>query len=388
MLLFYYDNKITYSKSEEDEMKHIIHKILIFFSVLILVPSLSLFAASSMLDTILSKFDGWDRSYENALKKSTDKRNKEISKLTDEILEIVGQSEAVTLKNDIIELREEKSKIQEERDNEMEALLTAPDERPFFAVWVSTSDKIQSDIDNLEDQLDDLDYEIVLKKSEIQELFMDAGIKLSISDIDVITSASYGNDVLNLIIVGQNINSILNQYRDEIIATKGQYRSISLFMKYYQLYRLSVVTQIRAIDIALLNLEDYQHKLTDLIADNTKLMNDTMSKLNKDSGNKESYEANLESQRINESVMINFKSLLESYETMWTEKREELVLLQEMVQNTIDTVLISDEVSNMIGETLTLIENLNSVQIGEILPFDNTGLEKQFEELSLELSKK
>ena len=113
-----------------------------------------------------------------------------------------------------------------------------------------------------------------------------------------------------------------------------------------------------------------------------------MSKLNKDIGNKESYEANLESQRINESVMINFKSLLESYETMWTEKREELVLLQEMVQNTIDTVLISDEVSNMIGETLTLIENLNSVQIGEILPFDNTGLEKQFEELSLELSKK
>lgn len=362
-------------------------KILTILTILLLIPTLSLFAASSLFDEILSKFNNWDESYEKALRKSTtEKQEKSINDLTDEILEIVGQSEAVSLKNDIIELREQKSELLEKLDGKREALVTAPDEKPFYAVWVSTSKKIQTEIANLEDQLDDIEYSIVLKKSEIQDLFLNSGIKLSIEDIDVITSDSYGNDVLNLLIVAQNINSILNQYRDEIIATQGQYRSISLSMKYYQLYRLSVVTQIRAIDIALSNLSSYQSKLAKLLADNSKLITETQRKIEKDDKNRENYEANLSNQKINESVMLEFKSLLGLYENLWGEKRIELVNLQEMVQNTIDTVAISDEVSDMIGETLTLIENLNAVQIGEILPFDNSGLERQFEELSLALS--
>ena len=365
-----------------------INKIIILLIFLIL-PVTSVFSSSSILDQILDKFEDWDDSYNDALRKKTpEKQSKAINDLTDEILKIVGQSDSVDLKDEIIELREKKADLQRELDCKKESRITAPSDKSFWEVWVKTRDTLDSQIEEISQQISDIDYQIIDKKSEIQELFMEAGVTLSISDIDVITGDSYGNDVLNLLIVGQNIDSILTQYREDIIETQGTYRSISLSLKYYQLYRLSVITQIRAIDISLSHLSEYQNGLTKLINENAKLMNETQQKIrSNDNDRRKIYEANLEGQRIQESVMTDFKSLLADYQKSWESKRKELVEIRDMVQNTIDTVAISDEVSTMIGESLSMINSLNSVQIGEILPFDNTGLERQFEELSLTLSK-
>ena len=365
-----------------------IKKLGILFFILI-IPISSGFSETPMFDKVLDKVEKWDEAYGKALNKDTsEKQSKAIDDLTDEILKIVGQSEAVELKNEIVELREKKAKLQEDIADKQEELLTAPSEKSFWQVWETTREDLEEQIADDSSRISDIDYQIMDNKSAIQDLFMSIGVTLSSSDIDIITGDSYGNDVLNLLIVGQNINAILNQYRDNIIEIQGTSQSIPLALKYYQLYRLSVVSQIRALDIALDNLTVYQRRLNSLINENAVLMKNTQQKILTDSNNKKSYEANLSSQKISESVMTDFKALLKAYEDSWKEKRLELVRLRDMVQNTIDTVSISDEVSTMIGETQTMINTLNSVQIGEILPFDNSGLEKQFEELSLSLSEK
>ena len=104
------------------------------------------------------------------------------------------------------------------------------------------------------------------------------------------------------------------------------------------------------------------------------------------SAHSSSYASNLKSQEVNREVMNNFMNLLNSYKNLWTRKYWELKSVEEFVVNTINTANISNEVSTMLGETKTMIESLESIDLGEILAFDNSGLETQFQNLSSMLS--
>ena len=346
----------------------------------------------SVFNKVLENIDDWNDKIEKALSGESSKAKRivynfldkdsveisslDVQKVCDQMLLVVGDSPAIELKDKIVELRKEKNKLDQENDELKEEYYLSTDKQ----------DKIEKQISKNFTKIEKIDSQILEKKEEMRTLFAADGVSLSDKEIEVITGESYGNDVLSLCIVSLNISSVLNQYRENILEKSGSSSSFNLYMKYYKLYRLAVLSQMRALDVSLTNNANYRNKLNQLLSENEQLMESTKKQMESDTTHASHYSANLKSQEINRDVMNNFMTILNSYKDVWTQKYQELSVVDEMITNTINTANISSEVSALLGETLEMIDSLDSIALGEILVFDNSGLETQFQELSSKLS--
>ena len=349
---------------------------------------------SSMFNSVVGNVDKWNDKLDQATngESSTTKRavydflgqdsvdvsTLDVQKICDQILNVVGQSPAIELKDEIVSLRKEKSRIEKENDNLKENY--------YLAAGTEEQEQISAKLEANFTKIEGIETKIGEKKEEIKAIFEKDGVTLSDKEVEVITGESYGNDVLTLSVVSINITSVLKQYKENILEQEGAVASFNLYIKYYKLYRLVVLAQERALELSLDNIGIYKGKLRQLYSDNEGLIANTLKQIETNSSYATHYKANLKSQELNKTVMNNFMSILDSYKDIWTEKYQELSILEDMVVNTINTANVSKEVSTLLGDSLNIINSLDSVDLGEILVFDNSGLETQFQELSSKLS--
>lgn len=347
--------------------------------------------AKDLFGSVVENIDSWTEAIDKALngetsatkrkvydllgKDSVDISSLDVQKVCDQILVVVGASPAIDLKDEIVSIRKEKNKLQQKNEELKEEYYLSSDQ-----------DKIEKEIAKNFNKIEKLDSQIYEKKEEMRAIFSADGISLSDKNLEVLTGESYGNDVLTLSVVSLNITNVLTQYRENILEKNESSSNFNLYLKYYKLYRLAVLAQLRALDISLQHNEEYRNKLENLLQENERLMTKTKQLVQDYSAHSSSYASNLKSQEVNREVMNNFMNLLNSYKDLWTRKYWELKSVEEFVVNTINTANISNEVSTMLGETKTMIESLESIDLGEILAFDNSGLETQFQNLSSMLS--
>lgn len=347
--------------------------------------------AKDLFSSVVENIDNWTEAIDKALngetsatkrkvydllgKDSVDISSLDVQKVCDQILVVVGASPAIDLKDEIVSIRKEKNKLQQKNEELKEEYYLSSDQ-----------DKIEKEITKNFNKIEKLDSQIYEKKEEMRAIFGADGISLSDKNLEVLTGESYGNDVLTLSVVSLNITNVLTQYRENILEKNESSSNFNLYLKYYKLYRLAVLAQLRALDISLQHNEEYRNKLENLLQENERLMTKTKQLVQDNLVHSSSYASNLKSQEVNREVMNNFMNLLNSYKDLWTRKYWELKSVEEFVVNTINTANISNEVSTMLGETKTMIESLESIDLGEILAFDNSGLETQFQNLSSMLS--
>ena len=229
--------------------------------------------AKDLFGSVVENIDSWTEAIDKALngetsatkrkvydllgKDSVDISSLDVQKVCDQILVVVGASPAIDLKDEIVSIRKEKNKLQQKNEELKEEYYLSSDQ-----------DKIEKEIAKNFNKIEKLDSQIYEKKEEMRAIFSADGISLSDKNLEVLTGESYGNDVLTLSVVSLNITNVLTQYRENILEKNESSSNFNLYLKYYKLYRLAVLAQLRALDISLQHNEEYRNKLENLLQEN------------------------------------------------------------------------------------------------------------------------
>lgn len=352
----------------------------VFTSLLCMISVFS----ESVTGEFLSKYDSWDRSYNQALARKESSREKSIDRICEDVLKIVCSDKAISIKDEVLKLKSELQRKKTEYSSLIEKSIDAKESSPW--PWVQTKEKINREIQKKKNEISDLSLKIVQKKSELQNLFKNEGFDYPISKIDIFCSDSYGNDVLSICVMSNNFNELLIEYREKIV-DNNTYASSTYALKYYRIYRLIVETEIYALEESSSNIDSYLTRLEQLEYENDKLITKTIRKIEEKDEYKESYEKNLLNQQMTRTAIIQFREILQKYKNIWAEKEKKLNRQLHLVQNLIETASISSNVSEMIGSVDSLIDAIKGIEVDEILVFDNSDILDQIEELSSKITK-
>lgn len=373
--------------------------LLLFFAQLLLAPTLSYaYDKEKMLATIWNKsilklekaFKYLDEMSalpeQSFLGKSRGKNAKKINELTYEVLEILGASEANEIRKEIQDLRALFEKKQKKIESLQKEQISAPENGGIFT---TTKKEIEEKIAEQKKDLEEIEKEIINKKSRLKTVLVSYGIKGSDKELDVLLNSVTGEDIAEMYGVFQSIKFITGEL---VLLMEKSGGNIESQKKYYGIYALllqaCVVLQdeflSKVSNVYLPRLEEFKNQALAIKAD-AQYQLDNFTDLT--SGQKSSLQNNI--QLLETQLYVS-----EKYYRYLLDQNKQVEKMQNKFQsdfkvafNIYETVSLASELVSLIKSNRQELEMVMNLDIPEMIVFNDAALEKEFQNISDKLRK-
>ena len=284
-------------------------------------------------------------------------------------------------------LRKEAQKLQEYRaDTEAdiaaleEKTLTAPEEGSLLT---KSRKDLKEKIAKLQGEVAETDRVLGECRQAIVASLQESGISVSEEDVRGLLVSVTGEDILGMYGVYQNVRAFSNAMGDLLSKETG---SPSIAKRYYGIYALLIRTCMVMNDRFVEKIDQrYLPVLEDLEKQAVKLRNEAKDQLRRgglSSVQQKTLEANIRSNTLTLTVILQYRNYLDSQKRDSLKARQNFERDYAVALNSYKTVALSSTLLDMIRTNQKEFEALTSLNLPEMLLFDNEAMWREFEQIS------
>lgn len=211
------------------------------------------------------------------------------------------------------------------------------------------------------------------------------GLNLNKDQVEVLLSRVDAGDIIGMTTSFSVIAELTKQFSDATIAS-GE--NLQVAKKYYGMHVILLELQMHIQKNYINRLRNvYLVRANDIRVEN-KLLIDETSKLIDDAEGTylNIYKNNLESQKYTLEVLSLYEEILRK-DLLKIETGLKKVNDNYLVSlNTFQTVTVAADLASLMAENSNLFNEVMSIQVPELIPFENLQMQKEFEALTLQLS--
>jgi hypothetical protein len=308
--------------------------------------------------------------------------------IQEDIDELLNDTIALLLNDDLLAYQEEIAKLNKKIDNNELKLAEYKEERvgaPIKSMVHTTKEGYDKKIKNTKDEIGILKNKIHTIEQHLKERFALIGVTLSVEQIEVLLARADGHDIVQVSLVIDVIKQITEQILDLMKESK---EDLIQAKRYYgmHLVSLALVVHLQQQYIDRVN-RVYIPKIDTIVNKANSMIERTEILIDKERNEdrKRVYLANLEAQQFTQKVAIKYKEeLIVSREKMKKaqEHTQQNLLLAE---NTFATVSLSSGLYNLIAQSQMMFNKISRIQIPQIVPFENIQIEQKYRELTKQI---
>ncbi|MDR1296844.1 MAG: hypothetical protein LBO05_05620 [Deltaproteobacteria bacterium] len=309
-----------------------------------------------------------------------EKAGNEVRGYLDEALVVLMDDSLVRLKNDVKKLQAENRALEEKNTLLWLDKSAAPTSSKFYEIWKTTTSDIDDKISDNKRKINRNNNLVEQNMEKIQRGLESGGIVLTRGQFDGIFLTVSGEDQLESMVVLKNLYAL----SDATKALMGESNNLTVSKKYYGIFLLAtgahqyqLQNNLKAID------DDYIPRITDLQAQNRRLMNETREKARTNP----QYQSNLNAQETTDLVASKFKDLLAAQRGIIKERISALTNIIQYTENAYKTVSLASNISDIMDRCVSDLQDLLAMPVLPPMDVEN-DLEQKFLEISDMLASK
>ena len=211
------------------------------------------------------------------------------------------------------------------------------------------------------------------------------GLDLNKNQVEVLLSRVDAGDIIGMTTSFSVIAELTEQFSDATIAS-GE--NLQIAKKYYGMHVILLELQMHIQKNYINRLRNvYLVRANDIRSENKLLIDETFKLIDDAEGTYlKIYKNNLESQKYTLKVLGLYEEILRKdllkIETGLKKVNDNYLLSL----NTFQTVTVAADLASLMAENSNLFNEVMSIQVPELIPFENLQMQKEFEALTLQLS--
>ncbi|MFT5725920.1 MAG: hypothetical protein ACI8PB_000036 [Desulforhopalus sp.] len=305
----------------------------------------------------------------------------DFNEILDDIISLLNDPNIQDHRDDINSLRNQINETKKDITEYREKRVVAPRENMVKTTKSGYDQKIK------EAELDILEFESEIEKIHLQllEWFKYIGLELDLNQITVLLARVDSNNIIQMSAVFDVLKMITERFV-ELTQTSGE--DIATARRYYGMQVILIETVIFMQDKYIEKMNnDYLPKLKVIILDTVALKRSTQQSISKTSAQnrKKVYQKNLEAQELTLKVANLYLNQLIDQRGKVINAKNKMVGNLELAKNTYDTVEISAELMNLMNSNKESFDVIMSLQVPEIVPFENLEMKEEFQRLSMKM---
>ena len=215
----------------------------------------------------------------------------------------------------------------------------------------------------------------------VQDRLDKFGTELSFEQVEALLVRVNANDILAMTTIFPVISEIASSFA-KITATSGE--DLNNAKKYYSMYVVLLELQLYIQERYITDLKyKYIPRIDELQNKQNSLIKTTKNEIRKASSkHKKSYSLNLKSQNTTLQAIKLYKVSMQQDLSNMSKAHSLLVEDYTLAVNTLNTVTMSSQVSNLITDSSELFDKIMALQAPELVPFNNLQMQKEFSALT------
>ncbi|WP_025566146.1 hypothetical protein [Psychromonas sp. SP041] len=207
------------------------------------------------------------------------------------------------------------------------------------------------------------------------------GTELSFEQVEALLVRVNADDILAMTTIFPVIGEIASSFA-KITATSGE--DLNNAKKYYSMYVVLLELQLYIQERYIADLKyKYIPRIDELQNKQNNLIKTTKNEMRKASSkHKKSYSLNLKSQNTTLKAIKLYKVSMQQDLSNMSKAHRLLVEDYTLAVNTLNTVTMSSQVSNLISDSSQLFDTIMALQAPELVPFNNIQMQKEFSVLT------
>lgn len=247
---------------------------------------------------------------------------------------------------------------------------------------------VGSDKENLIEDAEEEEENIKEYKESRKELIRsvknrldDYELNLDDNQVEVLLSRVDADDIIKMTTIFSVISELTKQL-SESMSFSGE--NLSIAKKYYGFHVILLELQMYIQESYISKLKDvYISNLSKINNNNKELIEKTKGLIRtSDKTRKKIYSGNLKSQQYTKKVIDLYRSILETDLIKIQKGLNKINKNYQVALNTYSTVSISSDLAALMSENQDLFKEIMSLQVPELIPFENLQMQKEFESLS------
>ncbi|MEL0659543.1 hypothetical protein V6255_10380 [Psychromonas arctica] len=207
------------------------------------------------------------------------------------------------------------------------------------------------------------------------------GTELSFEQVEALLVRVNADDILAMTTIFPVIGEIASSFA-KITATSGE--DLNNAKKYYSMYVVLLELQLYIQECYITDLKyKYIPRIDELQNKQNSLIKTTKNEIRKaPSKHKKAYSLNLKSQNTTLQAIKLYKVSMQQDLSNMSKAHSLLVEDYTLAVNTLNTVTMSSQVSNLITNSSQLFDTIMALQAPELVPFNNIQMQKEFSALT------
>lgn len=303
-----------------------------------------------------------------------------INDLLNDTVQILGLSESSDLRREIHELETQNADNTIRIAELKEKRIAAPDE----ALFADTVEKIDEQIEHLNQAIADREDQILEKKAKFGDQVASMGVDLTRDQLDFLLSTVVGDEVVDIAIAFHNVKLITGDLER---LTSESLEDMEISRRYYGMYTVLLQAMDFLYDSSLREIDErYLVEIEDVVTRTRDLMKETRKlRAGAEGPNRAALEGNIRAQEFTLEAAEMYRQYLEQQREGIREARAKLQKNLAVAENTYETVRISGDLLRVMRASEDLFDLLFNLQVPALRPFENTELQREFEKLTSRL---
>lgn len=237
--------------------------------------------------------------------------------------------------------------------------------------------KLQQYEDEIQDYQQNRDEMIATVQSRLNEF----GTDLSLQQVEALLVRVNADDILAMTTIFPVVAEMASSFA-KITNKSGE--DLNHAKKYYSMYVVLLELQLYIQERYITDLKyKYIPRIDDLQNKQNSLIKTTKKELSKASStHKKMYDLNLKSQNTTLQAIKLYKRSMQGDVNNMSQAHSLLVEDYKLAVNTLNTVTMSSQVSNLINDSSQLFDKIMAMQAPELVPFNNIQMQKEFSALT------
>lgn len=302
----------------------------------------------------------------------------DLNEVLDDLIKLLLNDEFVEYRDDINKINETISDLRKDILSYREKKITAPLE----SVVSTTKKGYEEKIEEAKQDVLKSKEELVGVKQRMKINFDSVGIELTAEQIDVLLARVDGNDIIDMMLVMDVLKQVTTQLM-ELMNESGE--ELVHAKKYYGMHMVLYELIVYVQESYIIKVSDvFIPKVNKIIAESSSLMRESKAEMNreKDKKRKKIYGQNLKAQEL---TLKTAKLYVKNLKAQEKNIKKALILSRKnlkLSKNTYYTVALSSQLYALISSSQNMFNEIMSLQVPQIVPFQNNQIKEKYEELT------
>lgn len=310
---------------------------------------------------------------------------KAMNKLLDQAMEILLQGSALEIRARSSELKQKISDIGLKIDQLQNRKISAPSDSRI--PWKETRNSLDERIADLRERRELCCSELAKLHTTLQETLAKSGLELNDGQVEVLLSSVTGDDLLNNVTIFTNVRLVVKKL--ESLARSDQ-NNADVNRRYTGMYLIlnDILIHSQEQFVNKIN-SDYNVRLENIITEAATLRDEANRGARGTSytqAQREAFRRNAAANSMTVRVARLYQKLLSAQRDDTVKKLSALRANRKLAENTYRTVCSSGDLKHLIKSGLTLFDSLSSLSVPALVPFENSQIRAEFDEINRRLT--